>query len=932
MQKPSPLDALFTPHSVAVIGASDKPRSVGRTILSNLLAAVAREPSAPFLNAVYPVHPTQPDVLGVKAFPKISDVPIAVDLAVIATPASTMREVIRECAAAHVKCAIVIAAGFREIGVEGMQLEQEILEIAKTAGMRLLGPNCLGVIRPQFGLNATFAATMPRAGEIAFVSQSGALGTAVLDWSIRENFGFSAFVSVGSMLDIGWDELIDFLGKDARTESIVLYMESLDKAHAFLSAARQVALDKPMVVLKAGRSPQGAQVAHLHTGAIMECDAVLDAAFRRAGVLRVDSVSDLFEMAQVLAKQPRPRGPRLAILTNAGGPAVLATDALVSNGGALAELSAESLAQLDEILPLHWSHTNPIDMLGDAGPAEYARALDIVSHDANADGILVILTPQAMTDPTASAEALKPFAQIRTKPLLASWMGGAEVEIGANILRAAAIPVFPYPDRAVRMFNNLVRYAENLRALYETPVSPLLENIDRARVRELIDAARRDGRTILTEEESRQILIAYNIPFIETRLAMSAAQSSKFSDEFGYPVVMKINTDKLIRKTEYGGVLLNLTSANNVRTTFRAVKNTVTKLLGADKFHGVQIQPMLDMEHAHPLHLGSVLDPQFGPVLLLDAEKRPLPADARGIPVLLDATAALEQDSRYRDDALALPPLTTTLARRMIERTRVFRVLREAKLDLSFLEQVLARFSALVSEQLWIKAVEIHPLMVLPPSSENGPANVLALDARILLHDPAMSEQSLPRPAIRPYPLQYETTITLRDGATALLRPIRPDDELLLVSFHEKLSEQSIYLRYFHALNLSQRISHERLARVASIDYAREITLVVEHRAPSDPAQTNASSPELFAVARFTRRSGTGDAEFAVLIRDDVQRQGLGTILLTKLIEIARTEGIARLLGEILPENIGMKRLAEKMGFTLAYDIEQAITRVELSL
>lgn len=932
MQKPTPLDALFTPNSIAVIGASEKPRSVGRTILRNLLDSAARESSAPYANAIYPIHPSQPNVLGLRAYPNISEVPAPVELAIIATPAITVPQIIRECAAVNVECAIIIAAGFRETGPAGMQLEQEIIEIARASGMRLLGPNCLGIIRPHIGLNASFASTMPRAGEIAFVSQSGALGTAVLDWSIRENFGFSAFVSVGSMLDLGWAELVDYLGSDPQTESIVLYMESVGNARAFLSAARQVALDKPIVILKAGRSPQGARAAELHTGALAENDAVLDAAFRRAGALRVETVSDLFEMAQVLAKQPRPRGPRLAILTNAGGPGVLATDALVTQGGVLAELARDSIGQLDAILPLHWSHTNPIDMLGDAGPTEYARALEVVSHDANADGILVILTPQAMTDPTACADAIKPFAQIRTKPLLASWMGGTEVEIGANILRAAAIPVFPYPDRAVRMFNNLVRYSENLRLLYETPAPSLSEHNDAAQVHAIIEAAHSDERAILTEEESRQILTAYKIPFIETRLATSAAAASKISDAFGYPVVMKINSDKLIRKTAYGGVILNLTSAHNVRTTFRAVKNTVVKLLGPDKFQGVQIQPMLDLEHAHALHIGSILDPEFGPVVRFGAEKRPPPSDARGIPITLDATSTLERDARYLDDALGLPPLTTTLARRMMASTHIFRVLRESNFNLSELERVLARFSTLVVEQPWIKAIEIHPLIVLPPSHQDAPARVLALDARIILHDASVPEQSLPRSAIRPYPSQYSTMFTLRDGTSVLLRPIRPDDETLLVSFHEKLSEQSVYLRYFHALNLSQRISHERLSRVASIDYAREIALVVERPALSKEGQPDDRIPEILAVARLTRRRGTNDAEFAILIRDDVQRQGLGTTLVAKLIEVARAEGIARLMGEILPENAGMKHLAEKMGFTLTYDIETAVTRVEMVL
>ncbi len=621
MRHPLPLDVLFAPASVAVIGASDKPRSVGRTILRNLLAAAPREqnsvPHKPVLSpdSIYPVHPAQSEIAGLRAYPRLADLPAPVDLAVIATPASTVPELVRECVETGVKSAIIISAGFREIKGEGIERERQIREIIHGTPLRILGPNSLGILRPASGLNATFAATMPRAGDIAFISQSGALGTAVLDWSIRENFGFSAFLSVGSMLDIGWSELIDYLGADDATKSIVLYMETMGDARSFLSAARSVALDKPIIVLKAGRSPQGARAALLHTGATPAGDPVIEAALRRAGALRVESVADLFEIAQVLALQPRPSGPRLAIVTNAGGAGVLAADALAAHGGTLADLSNETLARLDGALSPHWSHSNPVDMLGDAGPEEYAQAIEIISQDAGTDGMLVILTPQAMSDPTGSAQAIKPFAQIRTKPVLAAWMGGAEVEVGANILRSASIPVFQYPDRAVQMFSYLVRYMENLRALYETP-APLAHEPDGASDGVgCIEQARADGRTILTEEESRQVLCAYNIPFVETHLATTAKQASEISTALGYPVVMKINSDKLVRKSEYGGVILNISSARNVQTTFRAVKNTVTRILGAAEFQGVQLQPMLDLKHSYALHIGSITDRQFGPII-----------------------------------------------------------------------------------------------------------------------------------------------------------------------------------------------------------------------------------------------------------------------------------------------------------------------------
>lgn len=928
------LEMFFAPRAVAVIGASEKPRSVGRTVLRNLL-------DTPFGGTVYPIHPESAQVLGIKAYPNVAAVPGPIDLAVIATPAATVPDMIQECAAAGVGGAIIISSGFRESGADGWALEQKILENARRADgthLRILGPNCLGVMRPFKGLNATFASGLPRKGGIGFISQSGALGTAVLDWSIRENFGFSAFISVGSMLDLGWGELIDYLGADEHTQSIVLYMETVGDARAFLSAARQVALDKPLIILKAGRSEQGARAAERHTGAESESDAVLDAAFRRAGALRVDTIADLFHIAEVLAKQPRPKGPQLAILTNAGGPGVLATDSLYKYGGTLADLTPETLAQLDGILPLHWSHSNPVDILGDAEPALYAKTLDIVSHDSRANGVLVVLTPQAMTDPTASAEAIKPFAQMRSKPLLAAWMGGAEVEVGANALRAAGVPVFSYPDHAVRMFDYLWRYSQNLRALYETPVLAEAEVDDavRVRVRALIEGARAAGRTLLTENESQDILTAYGIPFIETRLVTTATEAVKAADALGYPVVMKLNTDKILHKREYDGVILNITSANNVRATFRAVKNTVTNLLGKENFRGVLLQPMLNLRGGYALHLGSMLDPQFGPVLRFGAEKRPPQTDVRGMPVGSEPTTKIMLDARYRDDALGLPPLNTTLARRMMEATRVYSILREAQVDTRELELALARFSQLVVEQPWIKAIEIHPLVVLPPfaGQRDGATRVVGLDARILLHEPTLQEHELPRPAIRPYPTQYVEPFNLKDGTPVTIRPIRSEDETLLIHFHEKLSEQSVYLRYFHALNLSQRIAHERLARIATNDYDREIALVVERCAPPCKESEGEGAPvrELLAVARLTKIQNTGDAEFAVLIRDDMQRQGLGTVLLAKLIEIGRVEGVKRIVGEILPENIGMKRVTEKSGFKLRYDIEEGLTHAVLVL
>ncbi|HAG81537.1 MAG TPA: acetyl CoA synthetase subunit alpha, partial [Cyanobacteria bacterium UBA12227] len=486
-----PLSSFFAPESVAVIGATDKTGSVGRTLLWNLM-------SNPFGGTIYPINPKRHSVLGIPAYPSIKSVPDQVDLAIIATPAPTVPGVIGECVEAGVKSAIVISAGFKEIGKSGVELEQQILEKAR-GKMRVIGPNCLGLMSPRTGLNATFASTMARPGNLAFISQSGALCTAVLDWSFWENVGFSAFISIGSMLDVNWGDLIYYLGDDPHTQSIVIYMESIGDARSFLSAAREVALTKPIIVIKTGRTEAAAKASASHTGSLAGSDDVLDAAFRRCGVIRVNQISELFDVAEVLSKQPRrPKGPRLTIITNAGGPGVLATDALIGAGGELAELSEETITDLNQILPPHWSHGNPIDILGDADPERYTKALEIAVKDPNSDGLLVILTPQAMTDPTQIAEQLKPYAQATVKPVFASWMGGSETKAGETLLNRASIPTYPYPDSAARLFNLLWQYTYNLNGIYQTPILPSDEETgpNRALAHKMIETARFAGRTL----------------------------------------------------------------------------------------------------------------------------------------------------------------------------------------------------------------------------------------------------------------------------------------------------------------------------------------------------------------------------------------------------------------------------------------------------
>jgi acetyltransferase len=893
----SPLDAIFRPTSVAVIGATEKQGSVGRTILWNLI-------STTFGGTIYPVNPTRPSVLGIRAYPSISDVPEQVDLAVIVTPAPTVPAIIDECVAAGVQGAIVISAGFKEVGPEGAALEAQILAKAREGQMRIIGPNCLGVMNPITGLNATFAHAIARPGRVGFISQSGALLTAILDWSFRENVGFSAFASMGSMLDVDWGDMIYYLGNDPHTESIVIYMETIGDARSFLSAAREVAFTKPIIVIKPGRTEGAAKAAASHTGSLTGSDEVMEIAFRRSGVLRVGSISDLFNMAEVLAKQPRPRGRRLSIVTNAGGPGVLATDALLTGQGELAEISPETMAKLNEILPAAWSRNNPIDILGDAAPERYAKTLEIVAEDENSDGLLVILTPQAMTDSTATAEALKQYSQSLGKPLLASWMGGTIVAAGEAILNQANIPTFAYPDTAATMFNYMWRYSVNLRSLYETPqFAPESDEVaaSREEVKQIVDRVRQTGRTILTEYESKQVMAAYGIPSVETRLATTVDAAVSEAADIGYPVVLKLNSETITHKTDVGGVRLNLADEAAVRAAYAAIEAAVPP---AD-FHGVTVQPMIKLD-GYELILGSSPDSQFGPALLFGYGG-----------TLVEV---------FKDRALGLPPLTTVLARRMMERTKIYEALQgvrgRAAVDLAELEQIMVRFSQLVVEQRWIKEMDINPLLA-SPVTEDGGQSIIALDARVVLYEREMKEEDLPRLAIRPYPHQYVKPWTMKDGSEVNIRPIRPEDEPLMVEFHQKLSEQSVYMRYFRALNLGQRVAHDRLTRICFIDYDREMALVAVRRYED-------GRREVVGAGRLSKEYLDNEAEFALLISDDYQGQGLGGELLRRLIAWGRDERVNRIVAYMLPQNNAMRALCQKLGFALHK--EEDMLKAELEL
>jgi acetyltransferase len=884
-----PLNPLFRPETVALIGASATPGSVGSILIRNLT-------ENPFNGVVYPINPRRRAVHGIHCYPSIAEAPEPIDLAVIATPAATVPGLVQECIDHNVKGAIIISAGFSELGEEGRGLERQILDIAR-GKMRIIGPNCLGVIHPPFGFNASFAATMPREGHIALLSQSGAICTSILDWAREKNIGFSAFVSVGSMIDVQFGDLIDYFGEDPRTQSIIIYMESIGDVRKFLSAARAVARTKPIVVVKSGRHEAGARAAASHTGAMAGADAVFDAAFRRAGVLRVTTISDLFNMAEILATQPPPAGPALAIITNAGGPGVMATDALMLGGGQLAELSADTRKALDEVLPPFWSHSNPIDILGDATPERYRKAVEICARDPGIQGLLVLLTPQAMTNPTETARQLLPFARLKGKPILASWMGGADVREGRGILNMANFPTFASPEAAIEAFLHMVEYQRNQALLYETPEAmPADWSPNATHVRQVIDAARRESRLLLTESEAKEVLAAYGVPITQTIACQTANDAVAAARQIGFPVVLKLLSSTITHKSDVGGVQLDLADEKAVRQAFETIQSELTRRDQLKAFDGVTVQPMIRLK-GHELIIGSSVDRQFGPVILFGAGG-----------VLVEV---------FHDRALALPPLNRTLARRLIERTRIYQALQGVRgmrpVNLEELESLLVRFSQLVTDFPEIAEIDINPLLA-------GPERIVALDARVLLTRPDLPEDQR-KLAIMPYPNQYVSQFLLKNGTELLVRPIRPEDEPLIVEFHAGHSENTLRMRFF---GLVRVLSRESLIRLCHLDYDRELALVAIH-------QEN-GRPQIAGVSRYYLRPDMGSAEFAVVIGDNWQRRGLGAHLMERLIAIARERGVKQLVGQILAENGPMLRLMERLGFRVEPTRDITVVHATLDL
>lgn len=870
------LDYIFNPNSIAVIGASEIPKSVGRTLFENIANS--------YKGKVYPVNIKRQTILGHKCYPNIKDVPGPVDLAVIATPASTVSEIILECNEQNVYGAIIISAGFKELGESGEKLEKEIL--LNKGKLRIIGPNCLGIMNPYFNLNATFASDMALKGNIAFISQSGALCTAVLDWSLKEKIGFSAFVSIGSMIDVNWGDLINYFGNDPNTKSILMYVENIADARGFLSAAREVALTKPMILIKAGKTKESAKAAKSHTGALTGSDEVLNAAFKRVGVLRVDTIETLFGMAEVFSKQPLTKGPNLAIVTNAGGPGVIATDALIINNGKLAKIDDKIYEKLNKFLPEAWSHNNPIDILGDASPELYYKTIDEIEKDPNVDGILVILTPQFMTDPTGVSDRIKKFADMK-KPIFASWMGAKSVSEGIKILLDANIPTFEYPDLACSAFAQMWNYKYSLESLYETAkVYSELETEKEIRqkykaISNIITKAREENRTILNEFESKLVLQTFDIPIVQTAVAQNEEEAAAYAKKIGFPVVLKLYSKAITHKSDVGGVILNIDSEDEVKRAFIKIKQNLFKLGKEKDFDGVTVQKMIKSE-GYELILGSSVDEQFGPVILFGTGGK-----------LVEI---------YKDRALSLPPLTTNLAKKLIEETKIYEALKGFRgaqgVNLVDLEKILVRFSDLITRYPEIKECDINPLLAAPDQ-------IIALDARIILHEKNIE---YPKLAIRPYPAHYVIDAKLQDETEIVIRPIYPEDESLVIQFYKDISAKSLKQRYLQVLHYDELVAHERLIRLCYIDYDREITLVVE-------LKHEKGKREILAIGRFSKLINSNDATYSILVKDRWHRKGIGKKLLKHIIKIAHEEKSINLISQMFEDNEPMIALCKELGF-----------------
>jgi acetyltransferase len=876
------LKPLFAPKSVAVFGASDRIDAVGQIVFQNML-------QSGYQGALYPINPTRAEIQGCKAYASISQIAEPVELAVIATPPQSVPDIIEACGKHNVKAAVIITAGFGEAGEEGKALERAVLENAKRYGIRLIGPNCLGVMRPDIGLNATFNKGGAITGNLAFVSQSGALCTAILDWAQTNDVGFSSVVSMGSSVDVDFGEILDYLISDVKTQSILLYIEGIHDARGFMSAIRAAARIKPVILVKVGRHAAGSKAAMSHTASLVGSDDAFEAAVKRAGVVRVKSITQLFSAAKALSCGFHPTGNRLAIVTNGGGPGVMATDCAEDLGLVMATLSDATIEKLNAVLPQTWSHGNPVDIIGDAQADRYRNAVQACLEDPNVDGVLTILTPQAMTKPLEAAKAVIELSNQYSKPLLTSWMGGEQVTESRAAFKLAKKPTFRTPEPAVEVFSFLSAYHKNQKLLMQMP-GPLSHHLepDVEGARMIIEGALQERRKVLSEMESKALLSAFHIPVAQTMVAHSPNEALLIAQQMGFPVAMKVNSPNITHKSDAGGVLLNLANAQAVRAAYHEIMDNVKLNRPDAMMDGISIQPMIMKPNGRELMVGVTNDPVFGPIITFGAG---------GTTVEI-----------MGDRSVTLPPLNSFLVKDLIQGTHVSKMLGAFRhmppADMNALESVLLRVSEMVCELPMLMEMDINPLIL----DEHG---ALAADARVVVEFRQPSADRYAHMAIYPYPTHLVTNWQLADGTEVVIRPIRPEDAVLTQEFVHNLSEASRYARF---MNSVQELSESMLVRFTQIDYSREMALL---------AVTDVQDKEVeLGVARFAINPDAESCEFALVVADSMHGKGLGNKLMIALMDAARSKGLKSMEGEVLKDNASMLKLMARLGFSIEKSTE----------